>query len=256
MLKRSFFEITLTNSEPLRIGGPDDPLSGADNPIARVGNKIVIPGSSLKGALRAEIERFLIATHYHSDKWSPGKEAFQPCIPGDKPSIDEQALIREGKYRLDGNCHYPCKPKCRMNHSICPACYLLGAMGLEGFIRVPFLVAEVAHGKLYSSRIDRATRTVAERTNRPYELVPMDTKFKGTLEVLVQDDLLGWRLGSPRSLGDRTSGDKWLQNGKNLSAEEIIQTVILDRLQAIRLLGGYKSKGFGRVKIEVKPLKE
>lgn len=259
MISKAFFQVTLTNPEPIRIGGPDDPLSGADNPVARVGSKIVIPGSTLKGALRSEIERLLVNTHYHQGKWPTEALGFQPCIPGSWPTLspDEKALIQSGKYRQGGNCHYPCpERRCKVSHSLCPACYLLGSMGLEGFVRVPFLFAEAAHGKLYSSRIDRATKTVAEGTNRPYELVPMDTEFTGVLEVLLQDDLLGWRLGSPRPLGDRTAGDRWLQNRRDLQPEEIVKTYIIERLKSIQLLGGYKSKGFGRVSIEVKKIEQ
>ena len=58
MIKEKNIQIQAITKEPLRIGGKKDPLSGADNPVTRVGGRLVIPGSSLKGALRAEIERF------------------------------------------------------------------------------------------------------------------------------------------------------------------------------------------------------
>jgi len=64
MLHEKTVTVTITTKEPLRIGGKKDPLSGADNPVTRVGGKLVIPGSSLKGALRAEIEKFLIDSYY------------------------------------------------------------------------------------------------------------------------------------------------------------------------------------------------
>lgn len=258
MIKEKSLQIQLTTKEPLRIGGKKDPLSGAENPVTRVGGKLAIPGSSLKGAMRAEIERFLIDLYYSNGKWKDGFEHFKPCIPADELSADEIQLVRAGKYRdQGGNCRYPCTDKkCgnKINHSICPVCYLLGSMGLNGFIKVPFLYADTSASELYSSRIDRATKTIAQGTNRPYELVSDGTVFKGTLTVLLEDTILNWKLGEPRDLGEtRTLGDKWVE-GKKLdekAQEDFIKTHIIERLEAIKVIGGYKSKGFGTVEISI-----
>jgi CRISPR/Cas system CSM-associated protein Csm3 (group 7 of RAMP superfamily) len=256
MLKEERFVVTLKTLEPFRVGGKKDPLSGADNPVTRVGDRLVVPGSSLKGALRAEIERYLIDTHFDSsaNKWPDEKRAFQPCIPGADLSADEKELVGNQKYR-GKSCRYPCTKKdCGdEQHPICPACYLLGAMGLNGFVYVPFLFADISSVKtdeLYSARMDRATKTVVEATNRPYELVPEGTEFKGEMVVITEDTILGWRLGEARSLKDRTEGDEWLKES-SISQESIIKEYITDRLKAIPILGGYKSKGFGRVNISV-----
>lgn len=138
-------------------------------------------------------------------------------------------------------------------HSICPICYFLGAMGLPGFVRIPFLYAEISPEELYSSRIDRARNTVVGGTNRPYQLVPVNTKFTGHLRVMLEDPVSGWNVGKPRLLGDKTLGDKWLEDS-TLEAENLIDTYILERLKNIKILGGYRSKGFGAVRIEVSPL--
>lgn len=257
MITEKTYEVRLTATEPLRIGGKKDPLSGADNPITRVGGRLVIPGSSLKGALRAEVERFLIDSYYAGGKWKEGFDHSKPCIPGDELSSDEHRLVQAGKYREQGgNCRYPCtEKKCGLtHHSICPVCYLLGSMGLSGFVRVPFLYADTSVSELYSSRIDRATKTIAQGTNRPYELVPDGTVFTGTLVVLLEDTVLNWKLGEPRQLGElRTLGDKWLETKKTDEAaqKEFIKTYITDRIQAVTVIGGYKSKGFGAVTISV-----
>lgn len=261
MLKERNFDIKVKTREPLRIGGKKDPLSGADNPVTRVGGRLVIPGSSLKGALRDGIERFLIDTYFVEGKWKDGYEPCKPCIPTDELSADEKKLVRAGKYRdQNGNCRYPCTDrKCKSEkHSICPVCYLLGAMGLSGFVRVPFLYADVSVNELYSSRIDRATMTIAKGTNRPYELVPDDTDFKGTMTVLLEDSVVNWKIGEPRDLGEvRTRGDEWLVANKgkvdDKFQEEFIKTYITDRLTAIKIIGGYKSKGFGSIEVSVDP---
>jgi len=261
MLKEKTFTITLKTKEPLRIGGKKDPLSGAENPVTRVGGKLVIPGSTLKGALRARIEEFLIDSHYSGGKWKDGFEHLKPCIPGAELSEDEILLVKSGKYRdQGGTCRYPCTDKnCGkgINHSICPACYILGSMGLNGFVKVPFLYAEGSASELYSSRIDRGTKTVATGTNRPYELVPSGTVFTGQLIILLEDTVLDWKLGEARHMGEtRTLGDKWLETNKGKMDEktqlDFVNKYIIETLKNINILGGYKSKGFGTIQVDVK----
>lgn len=258
MIREKTVKIVLRTEEPLRIGGQKDPLSAAENPVTRIGGKLVIPGSSLKGALRSELERFFIDSYYTGGKWKHGAESSMPCIPGDRLSNDEKLLV--GKYRDEvGACHYPCiDRKCGKNvkHPICPACYLLGSMGLNGFVKVPFLYAEATAEELYSSRMDRATKTVVRGTNRPYELVPDGIAFTGLMSIVLEDSILGWKLGEPRNLGEaRTLGDQWIQDNKggmnDGKQEEFAKTYILDRFRAVNILGGYKSKGFGKVEISI-----
>ena len=157
MIAEKRYRVELETVEPLRIGGVEDPRSGIHNPVTRLGNRVVIPGPSLKGALRAQMEQFLIETYYNnsSQSWPEDKLAFQPCIPAPRPSTDEVNLINARKYRSEA-CHYPCefekesgrevfRGKCTKNgrpnpHSICPVCYLFGAQGLPGFLRIPWSV--------------------------------------------------------------------------------------------------------------------
>jgi len=272
MISEKRYKIELETVEPLRVGGVEDPRSGIHNPVTKVGDKVVVPGPSLKGALRAELEQFLIETWYDqaSRSWPGDKMAFQPCIPAPKPTTDEAALIDSGKYRPEA-CHYPCdferrtergrevfRGKCTAGekpnpHSICPICYLLGAMGLNGFIRVPFLHTDTSPDELYSARIDRGRSTVVEGTNRPYQLIAPGVKFTGELVTVMEDPVTGWKIGEPRSLSGKTLGDKWLEI-ETSRGEDLIKTYIIERLKSIRVIGGYKSKGFGGVRIEVTPL--
>jgi CRISPR/Cas system CSM-associated protein Csm3 (group 7 of RAMP superfamily) len=248
-----YYKVTVENLEPLRVGAPENPISGEHLTVARLGSTVVIPGPTLKGAMRDSIERFLIHQFYQGNQWRPGAEAFKPCIPADQPSVDENHLISVHKYR-GRNCRYTTpkkKNEPRKISPICPVCYLLGAMGLEGFVRMPFLKTEVPAQQLYSCRIDRATKTVAGQTNRSYELVPPNNQFVGTLEVMLQNELMGWQLGSPRKLGHESLGDKWLEGQDPPPKQDIINQYIVGRLEAITFLGSYKSKGFGRVKIKV-----
>ncbi len=263
MIEQKEFEIELTTLEPIRIGGIASPLSGIDNPIALVGDKPVVPGSTLKGAYRCEIERYLIDTYFDraSKKWTD--KNLQPCIPSTKLSPDENQLVVNGLYRFYNlfqptggdikgeGCHYPCDRKCKVLHEICPVCYFLGANGLEGLVKVPFLYAKTAVNELYSANVDRAIQTVKQGTNRPYQLVPDGVKFTGTLTVILKDTVRDRELGKARNLKDDTGGDAWLA-GKPRSRDDIIKEFIIDRFTSIRTIGGYKSKGFGKVDIKIK----
>jgi CRISPR/Cas system CSM-associated protein Csm3 (group 7 of RAMP superfamily) len=242
------YNIELKTQEPFRVGGVGDPLSEQGNPIAIVGDRVVIPGPSLKGRYRAELERYLI------EEWS-GNGLMKPCIPSSKLSLDEEVLTKSGKYRANGSCTYPPKGG---NSNICPVCYLLGAQGLFGFVRVPFLECTNPPEDLYSARIDRGTLAVAKGTNRPYQIVPKDTTFLGKLSVLIEDKVLGWVLGQDRGKPDNQRKqrtlplDKWLTN--NWTQEKILSELIVKRLENITELGGFKSKGCGKVNITVKEI--
>lgn len=266
MIEQREFEIVLTTLEPIRIGGIGSPLSGIDNPIAIVGKKAVVPGSTLKGAYRFEIERHLIDTYLdkNTKKWRDIN--LQPCIPSTKLSLDENQLAQNGLYRFyynkfqnkggefKGNgCHYACDRNCEKKHEICPVCYFLGANGLEGFVKVPFLFADTPIDELYSANIDRATQTVKQGTNRPYQLVPDGIKFKGKMTVTLKDTIRDRELGKERKLSDNTGGDAWLK-GTMRTQEAIIKEFVVDRLENIKTIGGYKSKGFGKVEIKVKQI--
>lgn len=245
--------IQLTTLEPMRIGGPDDPLSERHNSVAVVGGKLTVPGASIKGALRNAFERYLFG-EFWGNGWRKGTEAAQPCIPGPSLSDDEKSLVQQGKYR-GPNCHYPCdirdhRGKCEQRHSICPSCYLFGAQGLVGFVRVPFLFSDVSYSELYAARLDRMKGTVREGTNRPYELVPQGAIFTGEMFVLTNDHVRGWSLGQPRPLKEPSAGDAWLQPNVWQNRPDLIE-LLKQLLTSIDVIGGYRSRGCGRVKIEV-----
>lgn len=240
------YKVSLTTLEPFRIGAIKQPMSEADNPLARVADEIVVQGPTLKGALRASVERHLI------EKYDAVAE-MKPCIPTSERTLspEESELIKRGLYRAGGSCLYSDRNKSK---SICPACYFLGAQGLIGFVRVPYLYMfnRRSPDTLYSVRIDRARGVVAERTNRDYESMPDGTEFKGELEVVLRYPEKGWELGKPRTniqYGE-CQGDKWLST-KNWDVEGLIKEFLIDRLQAIHVMGGFKSKGCGKVSIKV-----
>ncbi len=248
------YRIVLETVEPFRIGALENPLSDVRNPVTRVGGRVVVQGSSLKGALRAQVERHLIENYRNV-------AGMQPCIPSPESGLSqaEQQLIPE-VFKRGGGCRYQEPERRRGNQPppqprdyeyICPACYLFGAQGITGFVRVPYLFSEAVPEDLYAVRIDRASGTVAERTNRDYQIIAPGVQFAGTLEVLLRDPVRGWELGKARKLPlAATRGDVWLADGK-WSQERILDELVVKRLEAIDLLGGFKSKGAGQVKIRV-----
>lgn len=102
-------KITLTTEAPFRIGGvkPIPGTTDVDSPVVKLGDKIVVQGTSLKGAYRAELERYFIDTYFDkaSKKWK--NEWAKPCIPADEKTIspDEQKLIHDGFFKY--SCAYP-----------------------------------------------------------------------------------------------------------------------------------------------------
>lgn len=237
------FRVTATLTTPSHIGGVVDPLSARDNPIAKVGGNVCIPGPSLKGALREQLDRYLLALFRKNGDWVD--DQLKPCIPSTQQTISSDERTLDGAYRLSG-----CQYRVGCHKPICPCCYVLGALGLVGFVSVPFLVSDAGDAELYSSRLDRATRIAATGTNRPYQLVPHEAAFTGVLQVTMEDRLRGWTFGRPRPVANGAL-DKWLQPLEEMEPEVFLKAFVLDRLRQIDRIGGYASKGFGRVRIEV-----
>lgn len=248
MITKKTYTITLKTNEPFRIGGKIDPLSGADNPVTVVGGRVCIPGPSLKGAFRAQIERWLFDNYFDQSSNSWKYPSITPCIPATKLSRDEEELVKKKRYKEGKGCVYS------SNSTICPACYLLGAPSLVGFVMVPFLFTNIPQQSLYSSRMERASLKVMEGTNRPYQLVPPNAEFKGELEVLWEDTLLQWKLGEPRPLHENPDADRWLKEG-DWTGEKVLKELIIDRLESLDRLGGYRSKGFGKVSVKLTEVK-
>lgn len=253
------YEITLTTKEPFRIGTSKDVMSAFDNPVAMIGGRVVVQGPTLKGFLRNQIEEYLI-DHYK------GNEIMKPCIPSSENTLsaDEKILINEKKYREHGACQYSSENSSKRSDSICPACYFLGANGLNGFVRVPYLYTEQRPEELYSVRLDRAKDSVVDRTNRNYQIMADNIAFTGTLEIMSENSVNGWVLGKARNIQNKTKLDNWLNetskkfNKKfsDLNCGDLITEFIMERLQGENIIGGFKSKGCGKVRIEIEDAKQ
>ena len=151
----ALYTVELTTEQPFHIGAVRDPMSDVHNPFTVLGGQVVVQGPSLKGALRAQLEEYLILNY--SDN-----PAMKPCIPTPNLSPDERILVDKHKKYRGFSC-----AKGRRPHDLCPTCYLLGTMGLVGFVQVPYLylVSEDEIEEIYCNRRDRALSTVAEGKN-------------------------------------------------------------------------------------------
>lgn len=170
--------------------------------LQKLGGKPCVPGPTLKGALRNEIEEWIISL-YRNNKGKPPPEKMRPCIPATQLSEDERKKIGQKDYREA--CGYDEESP----SPVCPVCYILGAQGLVGFVSVPFLV-------------------LAQQ--RP-------PRFQGTLKVLWEDAHKGWKFGEKRPVEGNV--DAWLPLGDN--PEALLKNFVLDRLKAIRQLGSERS---------------
>lgn len=251
------YTIEFKTLEPFRIGASKDVMSTFDNPVATIGNRVVVQGSTLKGFLRNQIEEYLI------DKY-PGIASMKPCIPSSERTLstDEKTLIASGKYRAKGACSYSSEDMRNKSDSICPACYFLGAMGLNGFVRIPYLYTETKPEELYSVRLDRAKDTVVEKTNRDYQIMADNVLFTGTLEIMSHNTVNNWTLGKIRTIQDNKKLDGWLNEISkkfnkrfiDLTAAELAQEFLVERINGAHIIGGFKSKGCGKVVIKCEKL--
>jgi hypothetical protein len=253
------FSIALVTVDPFRIGTSKDVMSAFDNPVAMIGGKVVVQGPTLKGFLRNRLEEYLIDTY-------GGNDLMKPCIPSSENTLsaDEKILIKDGKYKPNGACHYSSEDARKRVSPICPVCYFLGANGLNGFVRVPYLYTESRPDELYSVRADRAKDAVVDRTNRNYQIMADHTVFNGILEVLTDNSLNGWKLGQKRKIQDSDRLDSWLNERSvkyskkfmELTYDELIAEFIINLLNGENVMGGFKSKGCGKVNITVTIIKK
>ena len=146
------------------------------------------------------------------------------------------------------------KPK-----GLCPVCYFFGTTGLMGFLRIPNFWPEVREYRIDQTniRIDRKSGTAATRDIVNGEQVKPGTVFKGTLEIVAQQGT--FQFGKAREIGG-TKVDLWLDGVASKQMEEetkllLINEILIPALNNITVLGGQKSKGAGKVSIEIEKIK-
>ncbi len=249
-------KITVLEGSFLHIGGSPSPLTEKKAPVFSVDGKPAIPASSFKGAFRYQVEQLLIAKKdelklsFEITK----DELIKPCIPAPRPSKAEQELLKLG-YRK--HCEIKVeedKVEIPKDVGLCPVCYLFGATGLMGFLRISNFWPEMGEYRIDQTgiRIDRESGTAATGAIVTGEQVKPGTIFKGTLEIVAQQGT--FQFGKAREIGG-TEVDLWLDGIASKPIEEtqllLINKIIIPALNNIAILGGQKSKGAGKISIEL-----
>lgn len=249
-------KITVQEGSFLHIGGSPSPLTEKKAPVFSVDGKPAIPASSFKGAFRYQVEQLLIAKkdELKSELEITDERLIRPCIPAPRPSRAEQELLNLG-YRK--HCEIKVeedKVEIPKDVGLCPVCYLFGATGLMGFLRIPNFWPETGEYRIdqTSIRIDRESGTAATGAIVTGEQVKPGTIFKGTLEIVAQQGT--FQFGKAREIGG-TKVDLWLDGIASKPTGEaqllLINEILIPTLNNITVLGGQKSKGAGKVSIEL-----
>lgn len=178
--------VKYTTLGTLSIGAGDQPQSTVDSPLIRIGGEPVIPGSSLKGALRSNLEAIL------------AQRGVAVCVPYTAIPNDIRKSGRTGQYLQDIGRLNTCKP----NEEICPICQMFGtaggAQGLSGHVIVldarlkdtfdPAILTERTH-----VAITRDTRAQAGGALVSVEAVDAGVEFSGIIRLVNPED---WMVGA------------------------------------------------------------
>lgn len=178
--------VKYTTLGTLSIGGGDQPQSIVDSPLMRIGGEPVIPGSSLKGALRSNLEAILAG------------QGVDVCVPYTAIPNDIRKSGRTDQYLREIGRLNTCRP----NANICPICQMFGtaggAQGLSGHVIVldarlkdtfdPAILTERAH-----VAITRDTRAQAGGALVSVEAVDAGVEFSGVIRLINAED---WMVGA------------------------------------------------------------
>lgn len=176
--------VKYTTLGTLSIGAGDQPQSTVDSPLMRIGGKPVIPGSSLKGALRSNIEAIL------------AQSGEKVCVPITAIPNTIKRDDRAG-YAASIGRKFPCDPK-----TPCRICQMFGtaggAQGLSGRVIVldalltntfdPAILTERTH-----VAITRDTRAQAGGALVSVEAVDAGVEFSGIIRLVNPED---WMVGA------------------------------------------------------------
>ncbi|MBW9221742.1 hypothetical protein KKP97_01650, partial [Methanothermococcus sp. SCGC AD-155-C09] len=103
-------------------------------------------------------------------------------------------------------------------------------------------------------RIDRKTGTTAHGAKVEGEQVKPGTVFKGNVDIVISEPVRGLQFGDARKIGNVVI-DKWLENWNKTDKMErtkiLIEEIVIPAIQNIKVLGGHKSKGAGKVNITI-----
>lgn len=240
----------------LHVGGTPSPLTEKKQPVFTVDGRPVIPASSFKGALRQQLELLLIErkTELATALGLAGDKAnlLKPSIPAARPSRAEQDLVANG-YRGEHSEIRIEEDRVRVAQGgLCPVSYFLGATGLEGYVRIPNFMPQAGEWRIDQTRIriDRQTQTAAQGAIVTGEQVKPGSLFEGRLLIFRQRH--GATFGRCRVIGGTKVDlwlDSWTEGDDSRRQLLLINEILIPALNNIKVLGGQKSLGGGRVEL-------
>ncbi len=247
----------------LHLGGTPSPLTEKKQPVFSVDGQPVIPASSFKGAFRQQVEWHLIEKKdYLARKLNLANDAMdllKPSIPSPRPSKAEQDLFSKGYRRENSEIKVEDDriiiPKNNRGLiGLCPVSYFFGATGLEGFLRIDNFFSVPGELRIDQTRIriDRQSKTAAPGAIVTGELVKPGSVFTGNITIMEQRQSATF--GQCREIGG-VKVDLWLANWAEPNEVErqlvLLNEIVIPSLNNIKILGGQKSLGGGKVKIEL-----
>lgn len=161
--------------------GKSSAYSVLDQPVVRIGGTPVIPGSSLKGALRSITESLF------------SKHNIKVCIPEASIPKDIKKNRRVGEYVNSLGRLSPCDPS--KNKTVCSVCEIFGSASLSG--RTIFADARPSSTVLPIKRnhvaLTRDTKSQADGSLMEFEAIDKDAEFVGTIRVINPET---WQIGA------------------------------------------------------------
>jgi len=176
-------KVRYTTLSALAISAGDQPSEIMESPVIKLGGKPVIPGSSLKGALRSTLEAMLAGLGH------------KVCIPFAaiprryRRKEEQQAYVaRLGRLTPCDNIEHPC-PVCSIFGTVGGQAGLSGkALFLDATVRGEYELIERSH-----VAITRDTRSQSEGSLMSLQAVDAGATFRGEIRVVNPEP---WEVGA------------------------------------------------------------
>lgn len=250
MKMRTWFAGTLETRTALHIGTGSILSTATDAPLLRgADGRPLIPGSSVKGAMRSASERLLRALGHRACTVfgdEPSRDPTLQCLTTDKEGRDVFFKLRKGekleadelrtaqaRLGISPELHKPLREFGQredwqiqiLKEKLCRACWTWGSPFLAGRIRVPDLRLDKAEQNVATEirdgvGLDRDTGTAVKGIKFDLEALPAGARF--AFEIIVEPD------------ADRA----------------VVALSVGELLQGNLPLGGRVTRGLGDVKLE------
>ena len=208
--------VKYTTKGALAISAGEQPAEIVESPVIKLGGKPVIPGSSMKGALRSTLESML------------AQAGEQVCVPF---AAIPMSIRRNDRRRREYLAQIGRLEPCEDVESPCPVCSIFGTVGGRAGLmgRAIVLDATTQEGEYELIErshvaITRDTKSQSEGSLMTIEAVDAGSVFRGAIRLVNPED---WQVGA-----------------------------VVRALEGVAMLGvgGKKTAGYGALKVEIGPL--